>query len=68
MQRNSGAGGVGYAHLGFVRGKDELVSRVKQTLLLPAAVAALTVFDNGGHWFHTGEELAFLDRWTRENI
>lgn len=49
-------------------GKDELVSRAETDAFIARSGAALTVFDNGGHWFHTEEELAFLDRWTRENI
>lgn len=25
--------------------------------------ASLTVMENGEHWFHTGEQMAFLDQW-----
>ena len=28
--------------------------------------ARLTVMDGGEHWFHTAEQMAFLDRWIRE--
>ena len=28
--------------------------------------AGLTVMDGGEHWFHTGEQMAFLDRWIAE--
>ena len=28
--------------------------------------APLTVMDGGEHWFHTAEQMAFLDRWIRE--
>ena len=28
--------------------------------------APLTVMDGGEHWFHTDEQMAFLDRWIRE--
>lgn len=28
--------------------------------------ASLTVMDGGEHWFHTAEQMAFLDRWVRE--
>ena len=28
--------------------------------------AALTVMENGEHWFHTTEQLIFLDKWIRE--
>ena len=29
--------------------------------------ANLTIMKNGGHWFHTQEELAFLDRWIQDS-
>lgn len=28
----------------------------------------LTVLDGGGHWFHTEEQLAFLNTWLDEHI
>lgn len=28
----------------------------------------LTVMENGEHWFHTDEQLAFLDIWMKEAI
>ena len=28
--------------------------------------ARLTVMETGEHWFHTGEEMRFLDRWITE--
>ena len=28
--------------------------------------APLTVMDGGEHWFHTVEQMAFLDKWIRE--
>ena len=28
--------------------------------------ASLTVMENGEHWFHTEEQLIFLDKWIRE--
>ena len=27
--------------------------------------APLTVMDGGEHWFHTAEQMAFLDKWMR---
>jgi len=30
--------------------------------------AALTVMENGEHWFHTPEQLVVLRVWERENI
>ena len=29
--------------------------------------AEVTVMKNGEHWFHTEEQLAFLDRWILDN-
>ena len=29
--------------------------------------ASLTVMENGEHWFHTGEQMRFLDDWIRRN-
>ena len=28
--------------------------------------APLTIMDGGEHWFHTAEQMAFLDKWIRE--
>ena len=30
--------------------------------------ASLTVMKNGEHWFHTAEQMKFLDNWIKENI
>ena len=30
--------------------------------------AKLTVFKNGEHWFHTDEQMKFLDEWIKKNI
>ena len=30
--------------------------------------AGLTVMQNGEHWFHTAEQMAFLDRWAAEKL
>jgi pimeloyl-ACP methyl ester carboxylesterase len=27
--------------------------------------ATLTVMENGEHWFHTDEQMAFLDNWIK---
>ena len=32
----------------------------------PLAKTRLTVMENGEHWFHTAEQLAFLDGWVKE--
>ena len=30
--------------------------------------ASFTVMKNGEHWFHTAEQMKFLDNWIKENI
>ena len=30
--------------------------------------APLTVMDGGEHWFHTDEQMAFLDKWIRTEV
>ena len=30
--------------------------------------SSLTILKNGEHWFHTEEQLAFLDKWLRTVI
>ena len=30
--------------------------------------ASLTVMENGEHWFHTGEQMRFLDDWIRKSV
>ena len=30
--------------------------------------ASMTVMNNGEHWFHTEEQLAFLDNWFQKVI
>ena len=32
-----------------------------------ATGASLTVMENGEHWFHTDEQMRFLDDWIRKN-
>lgn len=34
----------------------------------PLAKARLTVMENGEHWFHTAEQLAFLDGWVKDAL
>ena len=29
--------------------------------------AGLTVMENGEHWFHTNEQMRFLDNWIKKN-
>lgn len=44
-------------------GRDGLTSRDVIESFAKAHGAALTVMENGEHWFHTKEQLAFLDKW-----
>lgn len=46
--------------------KDNLISRQTVDRFLGSHHAKLTVMENGEHWFHTDEQLAFLDSWMRE--
>lgn len=43
--------------------RDHLTSRETVTAFAKAHQAELTVMENGEHWFHTAEQMAFLDGW-----
>jgi len=43
--------------------KDDLTSFDTISEFAERTGAGLTVLEGGGHWFHTDEELAFLDGW-----
>lgn len=45
---------------------DELTSLETVTDFARRTDAALTVMQNGEHWFHTKEQMRFLDRWIME--
>ena len=30
--------------------------------------SALTVMEGGEHWFHTGEQMKFLDEWIKDAL
>lgn len=47
-------------------GGDNLTARETVTAFAQRVGASLTVMENGEHWFHTEEQMAFLDRWARE--
>ncbi|MFR3030155.1 MAG: alpha/beta hydrolase [Blautia sp.] len=49
-------------------GQDTLTSRHTIDQFLHSHNAKLTVLENGEHWFHTEEQLAFLDRWVRKAL
>ena len=48
---------------------DALTARRTVEAFAKAHGASLTVMENGEHWFHTGDQLRFLDNWikTEEN-
>ncbi len=46
-------------------GRDGLTDRGTVVAFARACGAGLTVMENGEHWFHTEEQMAFLDAWIR---
>ncbi len=44
---------------------DELISYETITAFCEKTGAALTVMPGGEHWFHTEEQMAFLDEWIK---
>lgn len=49
-------------------GKDNLTPCQVVDRFVSLHNASLTVMENGEHWFHTGEQLAFLDQWMKTAI
>ncbi len=49
-------------------GQDNLTSRQTVEVFTKAHRAALTITEDGEHWFHTPEQLQVLAAWERENI
>lgn len=47
-------------------GGDSLISRETVDVFVRSHPASLTVMENGEHWFHTAEQLAFLDEWMKK--
>lgn len=47
---------------------DNLVSRKTVNEFVSNHNARLTVMENGEHWFHTDEQLAFLDVWMKKAL
>ena len=47
-------------------GRDGLTSYETVSSFARARPASLTVMENGEHWFHTEEQMRFLDGWIRE--
>ena len=48
-------------------GKDNLTSLETISRFAKTHNADLTVMENGEHWFHTEEQMKFLDHWIRRN-
>ena len=46
--------------------KDHLISQDTITRFANKHQATLTVMDGGEHWFHTEEQMLFLDKWIME--
>ncbi|MBU9728923.1 alpha/beta hydrolase [Diplocloster modestus] len=49
-------------------GKDNLTSRKTVDTFVDTHSANLTIMENGEHWFHTEEQIAFLDEWMKKAI
>ncbi len=49
-------------------GNDNLTSRATVDIFVASHNANLTVMNNGEHWFHTKEQITFLDNWMKKAI
>ena len=49
-------------------GNDNITSRRTVNEFVRTHNAKLTVMEDGEHWFHTEEQVAFLDEWIRRSI
>ena len=47
---------------------DNLTSPDTMSSFAERIGASLTVMSSGEHWFHTVEEMAFLDEWVKKNV
>ncbi|MBQ2585245.1 MAG: alpha/beta hydrolase [Erysipelotrichaceae bacterium] len=48
--------------------KDNLTSLESMTAFVKTHHASLTIMEDGEHWFHTEEQMQFLDQWIRNCI
>lgn len=48
--------------------KDNLTSYDTVSIFADKIGAALTIMENGEHWFHTDEQMKFLDNWLKHSI
>ena len=49
-------------------GKDNLTSMETISAFARQTGAVLTVMEDGEHWFHTEEQMRFLDAWVRDSM
>lgn len=49
-------------------GHDNLTQRQTAAEFASSHAAALTVYEEGEHWFHTPEQCAYLSAWERRNV
>lgn len=49
-------------------GQDNLIDRDTITAFAKRHGASLTIMENGEHWFHTAEQMRFLDDWIISNM
>ncbi len=49
-------------------GNDNLTVRATVDEFVKHSNASLTVMENGEHWFHTKEQLEFLDEWMKNEL
>lgn len=47
--------------------KDNLTSKETITKFAEQISANLTIMEDGEHWFHTDEQLNFLDTWVKKS-
>ncbi len=53
----------------ILRGSEDTLSAVDATMrFIEKTGASLTVMQGGEHWFHTEEQMEFLDRWITDRI
>ena len=45
-----------------------MTSRDTITAFADRIGAPLTVMENGEHWFHTEEQMRFLDAWVQQSV
>ena len=48
--------------------KDNLTSKEVITVFAEKTGSSLTIMQNGEHWFHTAEQMTFLDNWIKSKI